>query len=70
MIQITLAHSDLARVRFAHSPVNELVASLRVLAAVEPVWQRLYAVCTADPTYCMEQFAGDLVSVGNDGKQD
>jgi DNA-binding transcriptional ArsR family regulator len=31
MIEITLAHSDLARVRFAHSPVEELVASLRVL---------------------------------------
>ena len=31
MIEIVLAHSDLARVRFAHSPVWELVASLRVL---------------------------------------
>jgi hypothetical protein len=31
MIEIVLAHSDLARVRFAHSPVEELVASLRVL---------------------------------------
>jgi hypothetical protein len=31
MIEIVLAHSDLARVRFAHSPIEELVASLRVL---------------------------------------
>jgi hypothetical protein len=31
MIEIVLAHTDLARVRFAHSPVEELVASLRVL---------------------------------------
>jgi DNA-binding transcriptional ArsR family regulator len=31
MIEIVLAHTDLARVRFAHSPVAELVASLRVL---------------------------------------
>ena len=40
MIQITLAHSDLARVRFAHSPVNELVASLRVLQ--DPSRQPMY----------------------------
>jgi DNA-binding transcriptional ArsR family regulator len=31
MIEIVLANTDLARVRFAHSPVQELVASLRVL---------------------------------------
>jgi DNA-binding transcriptional ArsR family regulator len=31
MIEIVLANTDLARVRFAHSPVEELVASLRVL---------------------------------------
>jgi hypothetical protein len=31
MTTIVLAHTDLARVRFAHSPVEELVASLRVL---------------------------------------
>ena len=31
MIEIVLAHTDLARMRFAHSPVEELVASLRVL---------------------------------------
>jgi DNA-binding transcriptional ArsR family regulator len=31
MIEIVLAHADLARVRFAHSPVQELAASLRVL---------------------------------------
>jgi DNA-binding transcriptional ArsR family regulator len=31
MIEITLAHSDLAQLRFAHSPIDELVASLRVL---------------------------------------
>lgn len=40
MIQITLAHQDLARVRFAHSPVNELVASLRVLQ--DPARQSMY----------------------------
>jgi Family of unknown function (DUF5937) len=31
MIEIVLANTDLARVRFAHSPVTELVASFRVL---------------------------------------
>jgi hypothetical protein len=40
MIEIVLAHSDLARVRFAHSPVNELVASLRVLQ--DPGRQLMY----------------------------
>jgi DNA-binding transcriptional ArsR family regulator len=40
MIEITLAHSDLARVRFAHSPVEELVASLRVLQ--DPARQLMY----------------------------
>jgi hypothetical protein len=40
MIEIVLAHSDLARVRFAHSPVNELVASLRVLQ--DPSRQPMY----------------------------
>jgi DNA-binding transcriptional ArsR family regulator len=40
MIEIVLAHTDLARVRFAHSPVNELVASLRVLQ--DPRRQPMY----------------------------
>lgn len=31
MIEIELAHADLALMRFAHSPIRELVASLRVL---------------------------------------
>ena len=31
MIEMVLAHVDLARVRFAHSPARELVASLLVL---------------------------------------
>jgi DNA-binding transcriptional ArsR family regulator len=31
MIELVLAHNDLARVRFAHSPIRELVASLLVL---------------------------------------
>jgi DNA-binding transcriptional ArsR family regulator len=31
MIEFTLAHADLARVRFAHSPAWELMASVRVL---------------------------------------
>jgi DNA-binding transcriptional ArsR family regulator len=31
MIELVLAHTDLARVRFAHSPIRELVASLLVL---------------------------------------
>jgi DNA-binding transcriptional ArsR family regulator len=31
MIELVLAHTDLARVRFAHSPARELVASLLVL---------------------------------------
>jgi DNA-binding transcriptional ArsR family regulator len=40
MIEIVLAHTDLARVRFAHSPVAELVASLRVLH--DPGRQHMY----------------------------
>jgi DNA-binding transcriptional ArsR family regulator len=40
MIEIVLAHTDLARVRFAHSPVQELVASLRVLQ--DPGRQHMY----------------------------
>ncbi len=31
MIELVLAHTDLARVRFAHSPIRELVLSLRAL---------------------------------------
>jgi hypothetical protein len=31
MIELVLAHADLARVRFAHSPIHELAASLLVL---------------------------------------
>jgi DNA-binding transcriptional ArsR family regulator len=31
MIELVLAHTDLARVRFAHSPIRELVTSLLVL---------------------------------------
>ena len=31
MIELVLDHSDLARVRFAHSPVRELATSLLVL---------------------------------------
>jgi DNA-binding transcriptional ArsR family regulator len=31
MIEIEVAHTDLAQMRFAHSPIRELVASLRVL---------------------------------------
>lgn len=31
MIELVLAHTDLARVRFAHSPIRELVASLLTL---------------------------------------
>ena len=31
MIELVLAHADLARVRFAHSPIHELVTSLFVL---------------------------------------
>jgi DNA-binding transcriptional ArsR family regulator len=40
MIEIVLAHSDLARMRFAHSPMEELVASLRVLQ--DPGRQLMY----------------------------
>ena len=40
MIEMVLAHSDLARVRFAHSPIAELVASLRVLQ--DPGRQLMY----------------------------
>jgi hypothetical protein len=31
VIEIDMAHTDLAQLRFAHSPVRELVASMRVL---------------------------------------
>ena len=47
MIEIMLAHSDLARVRFAHSPVGELVASLRVLQ--DPGRQLMYGRCWRPP---------------------
>jgi DNA-binding transcriptional ArsR family regulator len=40
MIELTLDRSGLAHVRFAHSPVNELVASLRVLQ--DPRRQPMY----------------------------
>jgi hypothetical protein len=40
MLTIELAHTELARVRFAHSPVEELAASLRVLH--DPRRQHLY----------------------------
>jgi DNA-binding transcriptional ArsR family regulator len=40
MIEMVLAHVDLARVRFAHSPVRELVASLLVLQ--DPDRQRIH----------------------------
>jgi len=40
MIEMVLAHVDLARVRFAHSPVRELVASLLVLQ--DPSRQRIH----------------------------
>jgi DNA-binding transcriptional ArsR family regulator len=40
MIEMVLAHSDLARVRFAHSPIAELVTSLRVLQ--DPGRQLMY----------------------------
>jgi hypothetical protein len=45
MIEILLAHSDLARLRFAHSPIWELVASLRVLQhpARQPMYGRWLA---------------------------
>jgi hypothetical protein len=41
MIEIVLARGDLARVRFAYSPLHELVTSLRVLhdPASQP-WHR------------------------------
>jgi DNA-binding transcriptional ArsR family regulator len=40
MIEIELANSDLARVRFAHSPVRELVASLHLLQ--DPARHHMY----------------------------
>jgi hypothetical protein len=40
MIEVVLAHTDLARVRFAHSPIEELMASLRVLQ--DPGRQHMY----------------------------
>jgi DNA-binding transcriptional ArsR family regulator len=40
MIEMALAHVDLARLRFAHSPIGELIASLRVLQ--EPRRQHMY----------------------------
>jgi DNA-binding transcriptional ArsR family regulator len=41
MTEILLAHTDLARIRFAHSPVRELVASLHILQ--DPSRQDMYA---------------------------
>jgi DNA-binding transcriptional ArsR family regulator len=40
LIEFVLAHADLARVRFAHSPLRELVASLRTLR--DPQRQQVY----------------------------
>ncbi|HEV8163032.1 MAG TPA: DUF5937 family protein [Actinomycetota bacterium] len=40
MIEIELAHADLARLRFAHSPIRELVASLRTLQ--DPARRQMY----------------------------
>jgi DNA-binding transcriptional ArsR family regulator len=40
MIEISLTHLDLARVRFAHSPLRELLASLRVMR--DPGLAQLY----------------------------
>ena len=40
MIEMVLAHVDLARVRFAYSPIRELVASLLVLQ--DPSRQRIH----------------------------
>jgi DNA-binding transcriptional ArsR family regulator len=40
MIELVLAHADLARVRFAHSPIRELVTSLLVLQ--DPRRQPMY----------------------------
>jgi DNA-binding transcriptional ArsR family regulator len=40
MIEFVLAHTDLGRVRFAHSPIRELVLSLRVLHDRRP--QHMY----------------------------
>ena len=40
MIELTLSHVDLARIRFAHSPLRELVASLRVVN--DPRRQHIY----------------------------
>jgi DNA-binding transcriptional ArsR family regulator len=40
MIEFELAHADLARMRFAHSPIRELVASLRTLQ--DPTRQQMY----------------------------
>jgi DNA-binding transcriptional ArsR family regulator len=36
MIELVLQHTDLARIRFAHSPLVELVASVRVLQQARP----------------------------------
>jgi len=41
VIEFVLAHADLARMRFAHSPIRELMASLRVLH--DPTRQHMYA---------------------------
>jgi DNA-binding transcriptional ArsR family regulator len=46
MIEIVLANTDLARVRFAHSPVTELVASFRVLH--DPGRQFMYGKWLSD----------------------
>jgi hypothetical protein len=49
MIEMVLAHVDLARVRFAHVPARELVASVLVLQAPA-------SPCTADG--CWQRAAG------------
>lgn len=51
-IVIVLAHTDPARVRFAHSPVEELVASLRVLhdPSRQPLYRRWLTVVSPKET--------------------
>lgn len=45
MIEMLLEHADVARIRFAHSPMRELVASIRTLQ--DPGGQRMYRVWLA-----------------------
>jgi len=54
MVELALGHVDLARVRFAHSPIRELVSSLLVLQdpSRQPMYGRWLATVRPSSPIC------------------